>query len=161
RDQETIETALSAAETGHLVLSTLHTVDAPDTISRIIGMFPPHQHNQIRLAVAANIKAVISQRLLKKSDGKGRVAAMEIMLATARIRELLQEEGRLMELRETIAQGHNTYGMQTFDQSLMYLLTRGVIDQEEALANATNRDDFLLRLSGVGGASDGAWEGFE
>lgn len=160
RDQETIETALSAAETGHLVLSTLHTVDAPDTINRIIGMFPPHQHSQIRNAVAANLEAVISQRLLKRVDG-GRVAAMEIMRSTARIRELLLEEGRLVELRETIAAGYSNYAMQTFDQSLMGLLRSGVIDQEEALENATNKDDFLLRLAGVEGASDGAWEGFE
>jgi twitching motility protein PilT len=160
RDQETIETALSAAETGHLVLSTLHTVDAPDTVNRIIGMFPPHQHSQIRGAVSANLEAVISQRLVKRCDTGGRVAAMEIMRSTARVRELLQEN-RLLELREAIAAGKTTYGMQTFDQSLMQLLNAGIIAKDEALDNATNKDDFLLRLAGVQGASDGAWEAFD
>lgn len=161
RDQETIETAMTAAETGHLVLSTLHTVDAAETINRIIGMFPPHQHKQIRAALAGTLNAVVSQRLLKKADGQGRVAAMEIMIVTARIRELIQEEGRLVELRETIAAGHANYGMQTFDQSLMSLLKRGIISRDEALANCTNRDDFLLRLAGVSGTSDTSWDSFE
>lgn len=161
RDQETIETALTAAETGHLVLSTLHTVDAVETINRIVHAFPPHQHQQIRIAAAATIKAVISQRLLKRADGRGRVPALEVMLATARVRELIAEEGRLQELREAIAEGHSTYGMQTFDQSLMVLLKDGLITREEALKNVTNKDDFLLRLQGVSGASDVAWQGFE
>ncbi|MCA9539248.1 MAG: type IV pilus twitching motility protein PilT [Myxococcales bacterium] len=161
RDEETIETAMTAAETGHLVLSTLHTVDAVETINRIIGIFPPHQHKQIRVALAASIRAIISQRLLRRADGRGRVAAMEVLLATHRVRELLQEEGRLLELRETIAQGNSSYGMQTFDQSLMMLLRRGLITRDEALANCTNKDDFLLRLSGVQGTSDTQWEGFE
>ena len=161
RDQVTIETALNAAETGHLVLSTLHTVDASDTVSRIIGMFPPHQHNQIRLALAGNLRMIISQRLLKTANGRGRVAAMEILIATARIRELLEEEGRVMELREAIADGHANYAMQTFDQHLMALLSRGSITREAALENCTNRDDFLLRLAGVQGSSDSSWSAFE
>ena len=154
RDQETIETAMTAAETGHLVLSTLHTVDAAETINRIVGTFPPHQHQQTRIALAASLKAVVSQRLLKRADGRGRVAAMEVMLCTARIRELLLEEGRAHELREAIAQGHANYGMQTFDQSLMLLLKRGLITKDEALNHCTNRDDFLLRLAGVSATSD-------
>ncbi len=161
RDQETIETAMTAAETGHLVLSTLHTVDAVETINRIIGVFPPHQHKQIRIALAASLRAVVSQRLLKRADGRGRAAAMEIMIVTARVRELLLEEGRMLELRETIAQGQTGYGMQTFDQSLMQLLKRGIISKDEALANCTNKDDFLLRLQGVSGTSDTQWDGFE
>jgi len=161
RDQETIETALAAAETGHLVLSTLHTVDAAETISRIVHTFPPHQHQQIRLACAASIRAVISQRLLKRADGRGRVAALEVMLATARIRELIAEEGRLLEMREAIAEGHQQYGMQTFDQALMGLLRGGLITKDEALRHCTNKDDFLLRLAGVSGTSDVAWQGFE
>ncbi len=161
RDAETIETALTAAETGHLVLSTLHTVDATETISRIIGVFPPHQHRAIRLSMSASLRAVISQRLVKRADGNGRVAAQEIMIVTSRIRELIEEEGRLLELREAIAQGHTNYSMQTFDQSLMGLLKRGAITRDEALANCTNKDDFLLRLAGVQGSSDTQWESFE
>jgi twitching motility protein PilT len=161
RDPGTIETALTAAETGHLVLSTLHTVDAPETINRIIGAFPPHQHKQIRALVAGNLKAVVSQRLLKRADGRGRVAAQEIMLVTARIREIMLEEGRASEIREAIGQGNTSYGMQTFDQSLMGLLQRGLISKDEALANCTNKDDFLLRLSGVTATSDGRWDQFE
>lgn len=161
RDKETIETALTAAETGHLVFSTLHTVDAPETISRVMHAFPPHQHQQIRLAIAANVRAVISQRLVRRADGKGRVPALEVMLSTSRIRELIAEEGRLLELREAIAEGHTSYGMQTFDQSLMALLRGGLIAKDEALRNCTNRDDFLLRLAGVSGTSDMSWDGFE
>lgn len=161
RDAETIETALTAAETGHLVFSTLHTVDAVETIGRIVNSFPPHQRQQMRQACAASIRAVISQRLLKRIDGKGRVAALEVMLATARIRELIAEEGRLVELREAIAEGHSSYGMQTFDQSLMALLRGGLISRDEALAHCTNKDDFLLRLAGVSGTSDVQWQGFD
>jgi twitching motility protein PilT len=161
RDRETVETALAAAETGHLVLSTLHTVDASETMNRVISMFPPHQHKQVRQQLAGSLKAVISQRLLKKADGRGRVAAMEILITTARIREIILEEGRALEIREAIGQGHVNYGMQTFDQSLMMLLKKGLIAREEALANCTNPDDFLLRLSGVQATSDGTWESFE
>ncbi len=161
RDAETIETALTAAETGHLVLSTLHTVDAPETINRIIGAFPPYQHKQIRMQIAGNLKSVISQRLLKRADGRGRVAAQEIMLVTARIREIILEEGRSSEIREAIGQGNTNYGMQTFDQSLMGLLQSGLITRDDALANCTNKDDFLLRLSGVQATSDTRWDQFE
>ncbi len=161
RDPETIETAMTAADTGHLVLSTLHTVDAVETVTRIIGVFPPHQHKQIRTGLASSLRAVVSQRLLKRADGRGRVAALEIMICTARVRELLAEEGRLLELREAIAQGAVGYGMQTFDQSLMQLLKRGLITKDEALTNCTNPDDFLLRLQGVQGTSDTAWDNFE
>lgn len=161
RDQETIATALTAAETGHLVMSTLHTVDAAETIDRIINMFPPHQHQQIRTSLATNLYAVLSQRLVKRENNRGRVAAMEIMLATARIRELLADAGRFHELREAIAQGQRSYGMQTFDQALMGLLNNGIISRDEALAHCSNRDDFLLRLAGVQGTSDSQWDNFE
>ncbi len=161
RDAETIETAMTAADTGHLVLSTLHTVDAVETVNRIIGVFPPHQHTQIRHGLASSLKAIISQRLLKRADGRGRVAAMEVMVCTSRIKELLSEEGRILELREAIAQGAVGYDMQTFDQSLMQLLKRGLITKDEALKNCTNPDDFKLRLQGVQGTSDTAWESFE
>ena len=161
RDLETAQIAIQASLTGHLVLSTLHTVDAPETINRIISAFPPHQHKQIRMLVAGNLRAVISQRLLRRADGQGRIAAQEIMVVTARVREILLEESRTLELREAISQGHTSYGMQTFDQSLMGLLQRGLISRDEALANCTNKDDFLLRLSGVTATSDGRWDQFE
>lgn len=161
RDMETVETALTAAETGHLVLSTLHTIDAAETVNRIISFFPPHQHHHVRGLLSANLKAVCSQRLVKTVDGKGRVAAMEVMVTTGRIREIISEEGRSAELRDAISQGTTSYGMQTFDQALMDLLQRGLISRDEALNHCTNKDDFLLRLSGVQGSSDGRWEGFE
>ncbi|MGK0360545.1 MAG: twitching motility protein PilT [Bradymonadia bacterium] len=161
RDQETIATALTAAETGHLVMSTLHTVDASETVDRIINIFPPHQHSQIRTSLATNLHAVLSQRLVKRSSNQGRVAAMEIMLMTGRIRELIVDPGRFHELREAIAQGQRSYGMQTFDQSLMGLLSTNMITRDEALAHCSNRDDFLLRLAGVQGTSDTQWDSFE
>jgi len=160
RDKETIETALVAAETGHLVLSTLHTLDAPDSVNRIVGVYPPYQHAQIRIALATVLKAVISQRLIKRADNRGRVPAMEIMINTGRVRELLQEEAGMLQLRETIAAGFHSYGMQTFDQSLMQHLKRGLITQEEALKQSSNPDDFLLRLQGIEGAGSN-WEAFE
>jgi twitching motility protein PilT len=161
RDLETIETALTAAETGHLVLSTLHTLDATETINRIIGTFPPYQQKQVRLQLGAVLKAVVSQRLVPKADGKGRVPAVEILIATARVRELIEDKDRTKEIADAIAQGHQSYGMQTFDQSLMGLLQRGLVTYEEALRQATNPDDFALRASGVSATSDSKWDDFE
>ncbi len=157
RDLETIEIGLTAAETGHLVLSTLHTADATETITRLVTAFPPHMRGQVRMQLAGILKAVISQRLVPRKDGKGRVAAVEVMVSTARIRELILDESKFRELHETIAKGHDSYGMQTFDQSLMSLLQQGLITYDEALLQATNRDDFALRVSGI---EDGgpAWE---
>ena len=161
RDRETIETALVAAETGHLVLSTLHTTDAAETLDRIINMFPVDQHLQIRQALAGNLRAVLSQRLVRRVGNQGRVAALEVMVATGRIRELMGEPGRLHELREAIAQGHRAHGTQTFDQALMALLTSNAITRDEALEHCSNREDFLLRLGGVQATSDSQWDGFE
>jgi twitching motility protein PilT len=161
RDLETIEIAMTAAATGHLVMSTLHTLDATETISRIVAVFPPHQHKQVRLQLGATIKAIISQRLVPRADGHGRVAAVEIMRITARTRELIEDKDRTKELHDAIAQGHVSYGMQTFDQSLMKLLTSQLITYEEALRQASNRDDFALRVSGIGGTSDASWDGFD
>ncbi len=161
RDKETIETALTAAETGHLVLSTLHTVDAVDTVSRIVGVFPPHEQKHIRTLFSNLIRGVISQRLVPKADGRGRVPAMEIMVSTARIRELLMDEDRLTELREAIAKGNVSYGMQTFDQSLMTLLQNDLVTYEEALLQCTNPDDFALRVSGVEASDGGGGWGVE
>ena len=161
RDLETIETALTAAETGHLVMSTLHTLDATETISRIISAFPPYQQKQVRLQLGSVLKAVISQRLVPRADGKGRVPAIEVLLATARVRELIEDKDRTKDLSDAIAQGHVSYGMQNFDQSLMGLLKTGVISYEEALRQATNPDDFALRVSGISGTSDSKWDLFE
>ncbi len=161
RDLETIETALTAAETGHLVMSTLHTLDATETINRIISAFPPYQQKQVRLQLGSVLKAVISQRLVPRADGKGRVPAIEVLLATARVRELVEDKDRTKEIPDAIAQGHLSYGMQTFDQSLMGLLKTGLVSYEEALRQATNPDDFALRVSGISGTSDSKWDSFE
>jgi twitching motility protein PilT len=161
RDLETIETALLAAETGHLVMSTLHTLDATETINRIIAVFPPYQQKQIRMQLGAVLRAVISQRLMPRSDGRGRVAALEVLIATSRVRELIEDKDRTKEVHDAIAQGHISYGMQTFDQALMDLLNRKLITYEEALRQCTNPDDFALRVSGVSGTSDAKWDQFE
>ena len=161
RDFETIETALLAAETGHLVLSTLHTLDATETINRIIGIFPPFQQKQVRIQLGAVLRGVISQRLFPRADGKGRVPALEVMMGTSLIRELILDPDRTREIPEFIAKGFTTYGMQTFDQSLMNLYTKQLITLEEALRQCTNPDDFKLRVSGVSGSSDSSWDDFE
>jgi len=161
RDFETIETALTAAETGHLVLSTLHTLDATETINRIISVFPPYQQKQVRLQLASVLKGVISQRLVPRKDGKGRVPAVEILLVTPRIKELIIDKDRTREVRDAISKGHLAYGMQTFDQSLMLLYKKGLIAFEEALRQSSNPDDFKLKASGISGTSDSGWSGFD
>jgi twitching motility protein PilT len=161
RDFETIETALTAAETGHLVLSTLHTLDATETINRIISVFPPYQQKQVRIQLSSILKAVISQRLVPRADGKGRVPALEVMIATARVRECIGDKDRTKELHDCIAKGFTTYGMQTFDQSLMHLVKQGLVTYEEALKHVSNADDFALRFRGIASTSDGTWDDFE
>ncbi len=161
RDYETIETALLAAETGHLVLSTLHTLDATETITRIISVFPPHQQKQVRLQLAAVLRAVVSLRLLPKADGKGRVPAVEVMIATATIRDCVENKEKTKLIRDYIEQGFSQYGMQTFDQSLLFLFKNGHITLEEALRRATNPDDFRLKIAGVHSTSDMAREQME
>jgi twitching motility protein PilT len=161
RDLETIETALLAAETGHLVMSTLHTLDATETINRIIAVFPPYQQKQVRLQLGAVLRAIISQRLMPRADGRGRVAALEILISTARVRELIEDKDRTKEIPDAIAQGNITYGMQTFDQALMGLLKQGLITYEEALRQCSNPDDFALRVSGIASTSDSKWDQFE
>ncbi len=151
RDMETIETAMHAAETGHLVLSTLHTVDAKDTINRIIGMFPGNEQNKIRMSLAATLQGVLSQRLVKTKDNK-RAAAMEILLRNARI-EALIAQGRDHEITDAIAEGKDIYGMQTFDQALLDLYAKGMITEEEALLNATNRSDLKMQLDNYNSAN--------
>jgi twitching motility protein PilT len=158
RDLETIEIAMLAAETGHLVFSTLHTLDATETITRIISAFPIEHQASIRLQLGGIIKGVISQRLLPKANGKGRAPAVEVLISTARIRECISEERRIREIRDAIAEGHINYGMQTFDQSLMQLYKTNQVTYETALGAATNPDDFALFVRGIGGTGESKWE---
>src|SRR4051794_16183811 len=156
RDLETISTALHAAETGHLVFSTLHTLDATETINRIISVFPPPEQKQVRLQLASTIKAVISQRLVKRADGAGRVPAVEILVSTAFVRECVITPEKTRQIHEAVTTGGTQYGMQSFDQSLYDLYTKGLISYETALESATNPDDFKLRCQGIGSTADAA-----
>ncbi|MGO9210456.1 MAG: type IV pilus twitching motility protein PilT [Terriglobales bacterium] len=156
RDVETIGTALLAAETGHLVLSTLHTLDAVETVNRIIAVFPPSEQKQIRLQLAATLKAVISQRLVKRCDGSGRVPAVEVLITTAYIKECIVTPERTRNIKEALATGTSQYGMQTFDQSLYDLYMQGLISFETAMETASNPDDFKLRVQGIASSADAA-----
>jgi twitching motility protein PilT len=159
RDPETMAVALHAAETGHLVLSTLHTLNATETVNRIIGTFPPHQEQQIRDQLAAVIEGVISQRLVPRVGGEGRVPAVEVMIGTALIRDCIREQKRTAEIPEFIAQGASQYGMQTFDQCLLRLYRDGVISYETAREAATNADDFDLKVRGIFSTGELTFEG--
>jgi twitching motility protein PilT len=154
RDYETIETALTAAETGHLVLSTLHTLDATETVNRIISVFPPHQQKQIRLQLASVLKAAVSMRLVPRADGKGRVPAVEVLRSTAYIRDCIENKEKTKLIRDAISQGTSQYGMQTFDQSLYRLYRADLISFEEALRQATNPDEFKLKVAGIHSTSE-------
>ncbi len=161
RDLETIHTALLAAETGHLVLSTLHTLDATETVQRIIAVFPPPEQKQIRLLLASTLKAIISQRLIRKADGIGRVPAAEILISTEYIRDCIINPEKTRLIREAIASGVSQYGMQTFDQSIYDLYTKGLISLEEALSYASNADEFKLRIGGIRTTADAARDEME
>ncbi len=161
RDYETIETALLAAETGHLVFSTLHTLDATETINRIISVFPPHHQKQIRIQLSQVLKSVISLRLVPRADGMGRVPAAEVLISTAYIRECIENKEKTKYIREQIALGTSQYGMQTFDQSLFQLYKSGLITLDEALKRATNPDEFRLKIQGVQFTADVSREQME
>ncbi|CAN5567071.1 type IV pilus twitching motility protein PilT [soil metagenome] len=161
RDLETIETALVAAETGHLVLSTLHTLDAPETLTRIISAFPPYQQKSIRIQLAGLLKAVVSQRLMKSAKGNSRIPAVEILMSTPLIRDYILHEDKTAAVRDAIAAGTSQYGMQTFDQSLFYLYQSGLIKLDEALRGSTNPDEFRLRLAGIQNTTTNAREEME
>ena len=161
RDYETIETALLAAETGHLVFSTLHTLDATETINRIISVFPPHQQKQIRIQLAQVLKAIISLRLVPRADGVGRVPAAEVLIATPYIRDCIENKDKTKYIREQIALGTSQYGMQTFDQSLYQLYKNGLITLDEALRRASNPDEFKLKIQGVQFTADVSREEME
>ncbi|MDT7779357.1 MAG: twitching motility protein PilT [Acidobacteriota bacterium] len=161
RDHETIETALTAAETGHLVLSTLHTLDATETIRRIVSSFTPHLQKSVRIQLAGILRAVISMRLVRSGAGEGRVPACEVMVSTGLIRDYIINEEKTSLIRDAIAAGTSQYGMQTFDQSLFNLHHSGLITMEEALRGASNPDEFRLRVSGIRSASEQAKEDME
>jgi twitching motility protein PilT len=159
RDLETTEIAITAAETGHLVLSTLHTVDATETINRIISMFATHQQQHVRLSLASVLRGVLSQRLIPRADGKSMVPGLEIMVNTERVREMIEDPLRTREIKEAIAQGRHPYGMVTFDQSLADLVKARLITYEEALRHSTSPSDFALFFRGVSGGSGEEWDG--
>ena len=161
RDRDTIETALVAAETGHLVLSTLHTTDAPETINRIISVFAPHHQRQIRLQLASIIKAVISMRLIPKKDEIGRVPAVEVMISTPYIAECIQDREKTVLIRDAIAAGVSQYKMQTFDQSIYHLYKEGYISYEQGLRFSSSPDNFKLRVMGVRSTLDAALDDME
>ncbi len=157
RDSETMSIAMMAANTGHLVMSTLHTVDAAQTLERIISFFPPHQQKEVRFNLANTLQAVVSLRLVPTVDGDARIPASEVMIATGTVRECITEAEKLTQIRDAIQEGVSQYGMQSFDQSLMGYYQRGIITLEEALKNCTNRAQFELKVKGIEGASDSTW----
>jgi len=156
RDLETVGTALLAAETGHMVFSTLHTLDATETIQRIIAVFPPPEQKPVRMQLAATLKAVVSQRLVRRADGIGRVPAVEVLIATSFVRDCIINPEKTRQIRDAISSGTSQYGMQTFDQSLYDLWAAKLITYEEALHQASNPDDFKLRCSGISSSADAA-----
>jgi twitching motility protein PilT len=161
RDRETMETVLMAADTGHLVFSTLHTTDAAMTMQRVLSFFEPHQQEEVRHQLAANLQAVVSQRLVPRKGGSGRVPAVEILVNTPTIREMLQSGRAIENVRSIIEEGVTQYGMQTFDQSLMKLLRDDLITEDEALKNCTNPNEFGLHLKGIHATSDRTWAAVE
>ncbi len=158
RSLETMGTALMAADTGHVVMSTLHTTDVVQSIQRIISFYPPHQHDEIRMSLSANLRAVISQRLIPRKDGAGRVPAVEVMVSTPTMREYILDPEKIPLLHNLIAEGVTQYGMQTFDQSVLALLREGLITEEEALRNCNNPNELSLKLKGISATSDRTWQ---
>jgi twitching motility protein PilT len=161
RDVETLEVALKAADTGHLVFSTLHTTDATQTINRIISFYPPHQHSEVRHMLATALQAIISLRLVPRSDRPGRIPACEILINTASVRDNIRDMAKSLNIPDLIREGTVQYGMQSFDQSLMHWYTKGMISYESALFFASNPSEFALRLQGVEGSSDKTWDAFQ
>jgi twitching motility protein PilT len=161
RDRETMEIALKAADTGHLVFSTLHTIDATQTVNRIISFFEPHQHQEIRYLLASTLQAVVSQRLIRTADATRRVAAVEVMVTTASIREYIRDPEKTPLIKQAIQEGVVQYGMQTFDQALMKLVAEGAITSDEALRVSSSPHELSLRLGGIQASSDTTWARFE
>jgi twitching motility protein PilT len=150
-----------AADTGHLVLSTLHTTDVIQTIQRVLSFYPPHQHEEVRLSIASNLTAIICQRLVPRADGKGRVPAVEVLVNTPTVQEYIQDPDKFTLLESIVAEGMTQYGMQTFDQSVLGLLREGLITEEEALKNCNHPNELSLKLKGILAASDRVWQPVE
>jgi len=161
RDAETMEIALKAADTGHLVLSTLHTIDAPQTINRIISFFPPHHHQEIRYLLASTLQAVVSQRLVRRADGAGRAPAVEVLVTTGTVRECVVNPDKTPLLHQVMREGVTTHQMQTFDQALMKLYQDGIITLDDALRASSKPHELTLRLKGIQATSDQSWKSFE
>jgi twitching motility protein PilT len=161
RDLETLDTALKAADTGHLVMSTLHTTDATQTINRVLSFYPPHQQMEVRFALSSALAAIVSLRLVPRVDRPGRVPAAEVLINTAAVRDQIRDQNAQLNIPDLIKEGTVQYGMQTFDQSLMQWYTKGVISYESAMFYATNPSEFALRAQGVGGSSDNTWDPFQ
>ncbi len=159
RDMETLDTALKAADTGHLVFSTLHTTDATQTINRVISFFPPHQHDEVRHLLSTALQAIVSLRLVPRKDGKGRVPAAEVLINTAAVQENMRDLTKSLSIPDLIAQGSVQYGMQSFDQSLMYWYQQGTVSYESAIFYATNPSEFALKVSGVDSGESQAFGG--
>ncbi|HEU4995278.1 MAG TPA: PilT/PilU family type 4a pilus ATPase [Gemmatimonadaceae bacterium] len=161
RDMDTLDAALKAADTGHLVFSTLHTTDATQTIQRVLSFYPPHQQAEVRFSLANALQAVVSQRLVPRADKPGRVPAIEVLINTAAVRDQIRDMEKALNIPDLIKEGTVQYGMQSFDQSLMQWYSKGVISYESALFYATSPAEFALRVQGVAGTSDQSWSAFE
>ena len=157
RDLETMQIALTAADTGHMVFATIHTTNATETIQRVLSMYPPHQHDEIRILLSEVLAGIISLRLLPTADGKGRVPAAEVLVNTAAIKEYIRDKDKLSLVEHAIAEGHMQYHSQTFDQALLELYKTEQISLETAMNAATNKDDFDLKIRGISGTSDRGW----
>ncbi len=161
RDLETLDTALKAADTGHLVFSTLHTTDATQTINRVLSFYPPHQQAEVRFALASALQAVVSLRLVPRADRSGRIPACEVLINTAAVRDQIRDMEKTLNIPDLIREGAVQYGMQSFDQSLMGWYSKGYISYESAVFYATSPAEFALRVQGVAGTSDTTWSAFE
>jgi twitching motility protein PilT len=161
RDLDTLDAALKAADTGHLVFSTLHTMDATQTIQRVLSFYPPHQQAEVRFSLANALQAVISQRLVPRADKPGRVPAIEVLINTAAVRDQIRDMEKSLNIPDLIKEGTVQYGMQSFDQSLMQWYQQGTISYESAMFYASSPAEFSLRVQGVAGTSDQSWNSFE
>ena len=160
RDMETLEIALKAADTGHMVFSTLHTTDATQTINRVLSFYPPHQQADVRFSLSTALQAVVCLRLVPRADRPGRIPACEVLVNTAAVQDNIRDVTKALNIPDLIREGTVQYGMQSFDQSLMQLLGNKLISYEEALLQCTNPDDFALKMSGISSTSDSSWDQF-
>src|SRR5690349_4787321 len=161
RDLETLDTALKAADTGHLVFSTLHTTDATQTINRVLSFYPPHQQAEVRFALSSALQAVVSLRLVPRADKPGRIPACEVLINTAAVRDQIRDMTKSLNIPDLIREGTIQYGMQSFDQSLMQWYKKKTISYESAMFYATNPSEFALRVQGVEGSSDQSWDALQ